>query len=159
MDSFNEPCSWSAIAFSTCSSAGVSVAEASECMDLGGLIVLAESLVVVDTAVLERCNGGDITGRPRVTSSDDLPTSADVDGRTGCEKGERSGPKSSVLSLLFSVDGRAKLPAELEGRDGGEGGAWPFTDIVGCSHWLASGACPSGPDLWRDFPLGRANLE
>lgn len=98
--------------------------------------------------------------RPRGISSDDLPTSADVDGLTGCENGEpASGPSSSVLSLLFSVDGRAKFPAELDGREGGEGGAWPVTGIAGCSHWFEPGACASGPDLCRAFPRGSENLE
>lgn len=94
----------------------------------GPRTVLAESLVVVDIAVLPR--GGSCSGenmpRPLGTSSDRRPPS--VDCQLGLGDGWVTGRSISVLSLLRSMEGldvgssRKRLP-ELDGRVGGEGGA------------------------------------
>src|SRR3569833_3341309 len=105
-------------------------------------MVLAESLVVVDTGVLPLDGpwSGEISGRPRGASS--VVWSLSVVGRLGSGDGWAAGAGTSLLSLLRSRDVLGKLPAELDGRVGGEGGAWPpsgraCTLLVwtgGCSH-------------------------
>ena len=98
-------------------------------------MVLAESLVTVDMAVLRRdgsCSG-EVSGLPRCISSEERPPS--VDGRLGLGDSSDVAFKISVLSLLRSSDGRGmgssrNLLLELEGRVGGEGGAWPPNGIV-----------------------------
>lgn len=103
----------------------MSAADVKECVDLGARMVLAESVVVVDTAVCALTGplpwSGEIKGRPRGTSSDERVPS--VEGRAGTGKDPASFPRISVLSLLLSMDGRVKFPAELDGRVGGDGGA------------------------------------
>lgn len=87
--------------------------------------------------------------RPLGTSSDNL---LPVDGRLGSGDGCPSFADISFESLLRSIEGRAKneslfgpswyFEEELEGRVGGEGGAWPPLDWVwppggyaGCSQF------------------------
>ncbi len=78
------------------------------------------------------------------------------------------GPTPSATSLPRSRDGRGKLPAELTGRVGGEGGAWPprgnvctlLGAMTGCSQRKeATGRSSGGYDRWRILPRGRENLE
>lgn len=107
---------------------------ATECCDRAGLIVLAESLVVVDIAALlgaaSRFKEAD--GRPRGPSSEGRPSS--VDGRLGTGVDSFAARETSMLSLLGSRDGlgigspsNRRGPAELDGLVGGDGGGCPTT--------------------------------
>jgi hypothetical protein len=79
------------------------------------------------------------------------------------------GPCTSVPSLLLSIDGRWKSPAELEGRVGGDGGACPPKGKV----WMLAGgiiedgSCGRDAGVWLSerpvrcsaLPLGSENFE
>lgn len=125
----------------------MSAADASECSDLVGLTVLAESLVAIEAAF---CLTASV--RPRVLSSDDRPPS--VDGRLELGDGCFVGRRTSVLSLLRSNDWRGMPPEELDGRVGGDGGACPML----CRLSWGKGSA-NGVDLWSIFPLGSAYFE
>lgn len=105
-----------------------------ECNDLDGLIVLAESLVVVDMGVFPRAASwsGDVSGRPLGTSSETRAPS--VEGRLGSGDGCWAGRDTSMLSLLGSKEGRVNpsAPDELDGLVGGDGGGCPLGKFGGC---------------------------
>ena len=84
-------------------------------------------VVVTDMGVRPRDGGScvlDTSVRPRVSSKECLPS---IEGRLGSGEGWEVGARTSTLSFVRSGDGRAnkEAPLELDGRVGGDGGAWP----------------------------------
>lgn len=74
-----------------------------------------------------------------------------------------------MLSLLRSMDGLGKTPPELDGRVGGDGGAWPPKGSVctllgattGCSQRYEAVGILSfdRSDRCSNLPRGNENLE
>lgn len=158
VDSWSDPFSWSSTALLTCSSADIVTMVCFGVLE--ALMVLAESLVVVEIAVLDRESSwsGDVRGRPLGESSERRFPSADGLG-DGCPPGR----ETSVLSLLGSkVERVNSWPVELDGLLGGEGGSWPPENP--CE---GLGGSRGAESLWRSnrdarcrsLPRGRENLE
>ena len=125
----------------TCSSADKSdMVGATECCERGGLIVLAESLVVVDMAALlgGASRDDEANGRPLGISSDGRLLSVDGLLELGFGEGCCAGRETSMLSLLGS---NRRAPAELDGLVGGDGGGCPIGYV--CTLLGGMMGCPS----------------
>lgn len=116
-------------------------------------MVLAESFVAIEAGVrpLAESWALDEIARPRGVSS---VTPQEVDGRLGPDASWLSSADISFESLLRSPEGRASrellvmdpssyLDELVEGRVGGEGGAWPF---------LANGCVRAGESKIWSYP-------